>query len=73
MRQKPENHGTTSEKIVKDIRRATCKRHSAEENIRIILDGLRYRESLRHHMPADVYFGQSPIILLEKKDQTKAH
>jgi len=67
MRSKPENRGTTSEKIVKDIRRATRKRHSAEENIRIILDGPRYPESLGHHMLADVNFGQSPIVLLEKK------
>jgi transposase-like protein len=31
----------TSEKLVRDIRRATRKQYSAEEKIRIILDGLR--------------------------------
>jgi len=31
----------SSERIVKDIRRATRKRYSAEEKIRIVLDGLR--------------------------------
>ena len=29
------------EKVVKDIRRATLKQYSAEEKIRIVLDGLR--------------------------------
>ena len=31
----------SSERIVKDIRRATRKQYSAEEKIRIVLDGLR--------------------------------
>ncbi len=34
MRQKSGSSATTSEKVVKDIRRATRKRHSAEEKIR---------------------------------------
>jgi len=41
MRQKSGSRRTTSEKVVKDIRRATRKRHSSEEKIRIVLDGLR--------------------------------
>jgi transposase len=32
---------TPSECLVRDIRRATRKQHSAEEKIRIVLDGLR--------------------------------
>ena len=36
----------TSEKVVKDIRRATCKQYSAEEKIRIVLDGLRGEETI---------------------------
>jgi hypothetical protein len=32
---------SSSERIVKDIHRASRKRHSAEEKIRIVLDGLR--------------------------------
>ena len=31
----------TAEKVVKDIRRATRKQYSAEEKIRIVLEGLR--------------------------------
>ena len=34
MRQKSETRGGTPEQIVKDIRRATRKHHSAEEKIR---------------------------------------
>ena len=40
MRQKSETRGT-SEQVVKDIRRTTRKQYSAEEKIRIVLDGLR--------------------------------
>ena len=36
----------SSEKTVKDIRRATRKQYSAEEKIRIVLDGLRGEESI---------------------------
>ena len=41
MRQKSNSTAVTSEKLVRDIRRATRKQYSAEEKIRIILDGLR--------------------------------
>src|SRR6202040_1782471 len=36
----------TAEKVVKDIRRATRKQYSAEEKIRIVLDGLRGEDSI---------------------------
>jgi transposase len=41
MRQKPGTARSTTESLVKDIRRRTRKHHSAEEKIRIVLDGLR--------------------------------
>ena len=41
MKQKTGSRGKSSEKIVKDIRRATRRRRSPEEKIRIVLDGLR--------------------------------
>ena len=41
MRQKSNSTAVTSEKLVRDIRRATRKQYSAEEKIRIVLDGLR--------------------------------
>jgi transposase len=36
----------TAEKVVKDIRRATRKQYSAEEKIRIVLEGLRGEDSI---------------------------
>ena len=41
MRQKSNSPETPSERLVRDIRRATRKQYSAEEKIRIVLDGLR--------------------------------
>ena len=40
------NKQTDGERIVKDIKRKTRKQYSAEEKIRIVLDGLRGRESV---------------------------
>ena len=45
MKQRSEHRGT-SEQVVKDIRRATRKQYSAEEKIRIVLDGLRGEYSI---------------------------
>ena len=46
MRQKSETQKPSSERIVKDIRRATRKQYSAEEKIRVVLDGLRGEHSI---------------------------
>ena len=46
MKQKLESRGKSCEKMVKDIRRATGKRRSPEEKIRIVLDGLCGEESI---------------------------
>ena len=35
-----------AEQVVRDIRRATRKQHSAEEKIRIVLEGLRGEDSI---------------------------
>jgi transposase len=35
-----------ADKLVRDIRRATRKHHSAEDKIRIVLEGLRGEESI---------------------------
>ena len=40
------NKQTDGERIVKDIKRKTRKQYSAEEKIRIVLDGLRGEESI---------------------------
>ena len=46
MRKKSGPQKPTAESIVKDIRRKTRKVHSAEEKIRIVLEGLRGEESI---------------------------
>ena len=40
------NKQTSGERIVKDIKHKTRKQYSAEEKIRIVLDGLRGEESV---------------------------
>jgi transposase len=46
MSQKPAKPQSASERLVRDIRRATRKHYSAEEKIRIVLDGLRGEASV---------------------------
>jgi len=46
MRQKTERHRDGAERTIKDIRRQTRKRYSAEEKIRIVLAGLRGEDSI---------------------------
>ena len=68
MRQKSGVHKATSEKVVKDIRRATRKQYSAEEKIRIVLDGLRGEDSIaelcrREGIHQNLYFRWSKEFL----------
>ena len=46
MRQQSNSAKDPVEKVVKDIRRATRKQYSAEEKIRIVLEGLRGEDSI---------------------------
>ncbi len=46
MRQKSGRPKERAEKVVRDIRRATRRRFSAEEKIRIVLEGLRGEDSI---------------------------
>ena len=46
MREKSTSDSSSSERLVKSIRRATRKQYSAEEKIRIVLDGLRGESSI---------------------------
>ena len=52
MRQKSGQLNSSSERLVKNIRRATRKQYSAEEKIRVVLDGLRGEHSDRGALPA---------------------
>ena len=46
MKQKSQTRQTGAAKTIKDIRRATRKQYSVEENICIVLDGLRGEETI---------------------------
>ena len=68
MRQKSGTRRQSSEKVVKDIRRATRKQRSAEEKIRIVLDGLRGEDSIaelcrREGIAQSLYYSWSKEFL----------
>jgi hypothetical protein len=46
MRQKSMSKKDPAEKAIRDIRRKTRRKHSTEEKIRIVLEGLRSEESI---------------------------
>ena len=51
MRQKSNTPETPSERLVRDIRRATRKQYSAEEKLRTVLDGLRGEVTIAEPCP----------------------
>jgi transposase len=68
MRQKSGHLESSSERIVKNIRRATRKQYSAEEKIRIVLDGLRGEHSIaelcrREGIAESLYYSWSKEFL----------
>ena len=68
MRQKAGTAETPSERVVRDIRRATRKQYSAEEKIRIVLDGLRGEHSIaelcrREGIAESLYYSWSKEFL----------
>ncbi len=74
MRSKHKNSKASAERVVKDIRRATRKQYSAEEKIRIVLEGLRGDESIAElcrceGIPQGVYYKWSKEFLEAGKRQ----
>jgi len=68
MRQKSGSEKKPAEEIVKDIRRATRRHFSAEDKIRIVLEGLRGEESIaelcrREGIASSMYYGWSKEFL----------
>lgn len=68
MRRKSGTQKEPAEKVIKDIRRATRKQYSAEEKIRIVLDGLRGEESIaalcrREGIAESLYYNWSKEFL----------
>ena len=68
MRRKSGTQKEPAEKVIKDIRRATRRRFSAEEKIRIVLEGLRGEESIaalcrREGIAESLYYNWSKEFL----------
>ena len=68
MRQKSETRQTGGAQAIKDIPRATRKQYSAEEKIRIVLDGFRGEESIaelcrREGIAQSIYYKWSKEFL----------
>ena len=68
MKQKQRPEKEPAETVVKEIRRATRKHYSAEEKIRIVLEGLRGEDSIaelcrREGIPPNVYYRWSKDFL----------
>ena len=68
MRQKSQTRQTGAAKAIKDIRRATRRQYSAEEKIRIVLQGLRGEDSIaelcrREGLNQNVYYRWSKEFL----------
>ncbi len=64
MRQKSGPAREPAEEVVKDIRRATRRHFSAEDKIRIVLEGLRGEDSIaelcrREGIASSMYYGWS--------------
>ena len=62
MKQKSGPDKATAEQVLKDIRRQTRRQYSAEEKIRIVLEGLRGEENIselcrREGIAASMYYG----------------
>ncbi len=68
MRQKSGPDKAPAEQVLKDIRRETRRQYSAEEKIRIVLEGLRGEESIselcrREGIAASMHYGWSKEFL----------
>ena len=68
MRQKSVPEKAPAEQVVKDIRHATRRQFSAEEKIRIVLEGVRGEESIaelcrREGIASSMYYGWSKEFL----------
>ena len=68
MKQKSGPAKAPADAVVKDIRRTTCTHYSAEDKIRIVLEGLRGEDSIaelcrREGITSSQYYGWSKAFL----------
>jgi transposase len=78
MSQKSLSPKSSSERLVKDIRRATRRHSSAEDKIRIVLDGLRGESSIaelcrREGIAESLYYSWSKDFPEAGKEAGKRH
>ncbi len=70
---KKDNQNHSTEKTVRDIRRATHRNYSAEEKVRIMLEGLRSEDSIaelcrREGVNTNIYYrGSKEYLEVGKK------
>ena len=65
-----------AEKVVRDIRRKTRRKHSTEEKIRIVLEGLRGEESIaalcrREGIAEGLYYSWSKEFLESRQEAAR--
>src|SRR4249920_3721375 len=77
MRQASKRVPDSAEKTVRDIRRATRRHHSAEEKIRIVLEGLRGEDSIaelcrKEGINQNLYYRWSKEFLEEARNGSPA-
>jgi transposase len=70
MRQKTGPQTPATDRVIKDIRRATRKHHSAEDKIRIVLEGLRGEDSIaalcrREDIAESLYYSLTTSLYVE--------
>jgi transposase len=72
MKQKSVPGKAPAEQVLKDIRRQTRRHYSAEERIRIVLEGLRGEENIselcrREGIAASMYYGSKEFLEAGKR------
>jgi transposase len=78
MKQKSVPAKAPAEQVLKDIRRQTRRHYSAEDKIRIVLEGLRGEENIselcrREGIAASMYYGWSKEFLEVGKRRLSRH
>src|SRR6476619_3845680 len=76
MRQKSGPEKQPAEDAIRDIRRATRRHFSAEEKIRVVLEGLRGEDSIaelcrREGIASSMYYGWSKEFLERRQEATR--
>ena len=77
MKQRPTGR-PSSEKIIRDIKRNTRKQYSAEEKIRIVLDGVRGEDSIaqlcrREGIAQSLYYKWSKDFMSAERENIKTN